>query len=78
MGVKNEFAQAPGNADNFFWPVTREQALEMLEDFLENRLDKFGDYQDAFEKDLEFGFHSLISSSLNIGLITPDEVIEKH
>jgi len=75
--VNSEFADAPGNPDNFFWPIKREQALEMLDDFLENRMENFGDYQDAFEKDLEFGFHSLISSSLNIGLITPDEVVDR-
>ncbi len=74
--VEENFPEARGSADNFFWPTTREQALEMLDDFLENRMENFGDYQDAFEKDLEFGFHSLLSSSLNIGLITPEEVVE--
>jgi len=75
--VEKEFPDSPGNLENFFWPTTREQALNMLDDFLKNRLEYFGDYQDAFEKDLEFGYHSLLSSSLNIGLITPEEVIEK-
>jgi len=74
--VEENFPDAIGNSENFFWPTNREQALEMLEDFLENRMENFGDYQDAFEKDLEFGFHALISSSLNIGLITPEEVID--
>jgi len=74
--VEENFPEARGSAENFFWPTTREQALEMLDDFLENRMENFGDYQDAFEKDLEFGFHSLLSSSLNIGLITPEEVVE--
>ena len=69
--------EAWGSAENFIWPTTRSQALEMLDDFLENRMENFGDYQDAFEEDLEFGFHSLLSSSLNIGLLTPDEVVEK-
>ncbi|MFB6167002.1 MAG: FAD-binding domain-containing protein, partial [Candidatus Nanohaloarchaea archaeon] len=35
------------------------------------------DYQDALDRDLEFGYHSLLSSSLNIGLITPEEVVER-
>ena len=75
--VEENFSDNPGNLENFFWPITRKQALEMLEDFLENRMEKFGDYQDAFEKDLEFGFHSLISSSMNVGLLNPEEVVEK-
>ncbi len=75
--IKDNFPDNPGKVEDFFWPVTREQALENLEDFLENRLEKFGDYQDAIDSDLKFGFHSLLSSSINIGLITPDEVVEK-
>lgn len=75
--VKKNFSDNIGNLENFFWPTTREQALEMLDDFLENRLENFGDYQDAFEKDLEFGFHSLISSSMNIGLLNPEEVVDR-
>ncbi|MFB6099985.1 MAG: cryptochrome/photolyase family protein, partial [Candidatus Nanohalobium sp.] len=75
--VEENFPDNPGIVEDFFWPVTREQALENLEDFLENRLEKFGDYQDAIDSDLKFGFHSLLSSSINIGLITPDEVVDK-
>ncbi|MDY6788592.1 MAG: cryptochrome/photolyase family protein, partial [Candidatus Nanohaloarchaea archaeon] len=75
--VEENFPDNPGKTDDFFWSVTRSQALENLEDFLENRLANFGDYQDAIDSDLKFGFHSLLSASLNIGLITPGEVVEK-
>lgn len=75
--IQDNFPDNPGKIQDFFWPVTREQALENLEDFLENRLEKFGDYQDAIDSDLKFGFHSLLSSSINLGLITPEEVIKK-
>jgi deoxyribodipyrimidine photolyase-related protein len=75
--VEENFEDNPGNTENFIWPTTREQALENLDDFLENRLEKFGDYQDAIDSDIKFGFHSLLSSSINIGLLTPETVIEK-
>ncbi|MFB6215416.1 MAG: cryptochrome/photolyase family protein [Candidatus Aenigmatarchaeota archaeon] len=75
--VEENFPDNPGEIDSFFWPINRKQALENLEDFLEKRLDKFGDYQDAIDSDLKFGFHSLLSPSLNLGLITPREVVEK-
>ncbi|MFB6116182.1 MAG: cryptochrome/photolyase family protein, partial [Candidatus Nanosalina sp.] len=75
--IQDNFPNNPGKVEDFFWPVTREQALENLKDFLENRLENFGDYQDAIDSDLKFGFHSLLSSSINIGLITPEEVVEK-
>ncbi len=75
--VDENFSDNPGNLENFFWPTTRDQALKMLDEFLEHRMENFGDYQDAFEQDLEFGFHSLISSSMNTGLLNPEEVVER-
>jgi len=74
--VRERFPDAPGSMDGFRWPTTREQAREQLDRFLEERLEQFGRYQDAFEPDLDYGYHSLLSSSLNIGLLTPEEVIE--
>ncbi|MFB6245784.1 MAG: cryptochrome/photolyase family protein [Candidatus Nanohaloarchaea archaeon] len=74
--VEKNFPENPGSIEDFFWPVTREQARQNLEDFLENRLEKFGDYQDSLDSDLKFGYHSLLSSSINIGLLTPGEVVE--
>lgn len=75
--VKNNFSENPGNTKEFIWPTERTQAKENLSDFLKNRLEKFGDFQDAFDKGIEFGFHSLLSPSLNIGLLTPEMVINK-
>lgn len=75
--VEKHFEENPGEVEEFFWPTTRDQALENLDDFLQNRLEKFGDYQDAIDSDLKFGFHSLLSSSINIGLLRPKEVVEK-
>ena len=47
------------------------------ENFLEYKFRNFGSYQDAIVNNKTFLFHSNISSSLNIGLITPKEVINK-
>ncbi len=73
--VTANFADNPGNLDDFVYPVNRVEAEKLLADFLENKLEKFGEYQDGFEKEIVFGFHSLISSSLNIGLLDPAEVV---
>ena len=60
----------------FFWPVTRSEALEALDAFIEDRLPEFGPYQDA-KLDSEWSMnHALLSSSLNVGLLRPPEVIE--
>lgn len=75
--VKANFNKNPGNLENFCYPISRREAAELLDDFIENKLQNFGKYQDAFEKEIVFGFHSLISSSLNIGLLNPNQVVEK-
>ena len=75
--VKKNFSDNPGSLTKFIYPVSRKQALKNLEDFLENRLKNFGKYQDAIDRELDYGYHSVISPSLNIVLITPKEVIDK-
>jgi deoxyribodipyrimidine photolyase-related protein len=75
--VKNEFADHPGTVSDFRWPTTRKQALAWLDDFIESRLVQFGPFEDALTTRSETVFHSLLSPYLNIGLLTPDEVIRK-
>lgn len=67
----------PGRLSEFNWPVNQQQALQQLDDFIENRLPYFGDYQDAMWQEQAFLFHSLISSSLNLKLLNPMQVIQK-
>jgi deoxyribodipyrimidine photolyase-related protein len=74
--VNKEFADHPGSLENFNWPVTREQALQALDDFIKLRLPFFGPHQDAMWTHLDFGWHSLLSSSLNLKLLNPLEVIQ--
>ena len=62
--------------EEFCWPVTRDQALDALDHFLDERLPEFGPYQDAMLDDDWALAHSLLSSSLNLGLLHPDEVVE--
>ena len=74
--VGEKFADHPGNLEKFNWPVNREQALHALNDFIDNRLAEFGPHEDAMWTNLEFGWHSLLSSSLNLKLISPLEVVQ--
>ena len=73
--VNTHFAGHPGNLNDFNWPVTREQALVALKDFIDNRLPQFGPHEDAMWTSLDFGWHSLLSSSLNLKLLNPLEVV---
>lgn len=72
--VEREFADNFGSLDAFFWPVTDVQAQQNLKFFLDNCLANFGDYQDAMKQDQSLLYHSLIATSLNIGLLDPVDV----
>lgn len=74
--VEKLFADHPGQLHRFNWPVTRAQALSALQSFIEHRLPLFGAHQDAMWTHLDFGWHSLLSSSLNLKLLHPLEVIQ--
>ena len=66
-----------GSSKHFLYPTNFEEARLWLRDFLENRFSLFGDYEDAISKDDHFLLHSVLSPMLNVGLLTPKEVIEE-
>ena len=72
--VEERFASHFGSLETFFWPVTHAQAADVLETFIRDRLPQFGDYQDALVTGNDTLFHSLISTSLNLGLLDPMDV----
>lgn len=74
--VAKTFGSNPGNADSFEWPTTHAQASQWLERFLYERLSLFGPYEDAISQQAGQLFHSALSPLLNIGLLTPRQVID--
>ncbi|TRX61344.1 cryptochrome/photolyase family protein [Fulvivirga sp. M361] len=74
--VNDHFPSNYGSLESFIYPVNFEQAQESLNHFLDNRMTLFGDYEDAIVKEESFLFHSLLTPALNIGLITPKQVVE--
>lgn len=74
--VDRDFPEAPG-AWHQLAPTTHEEAQEALDQFIRERLERFGDYQDAVEPGEALLFHSLLSPALNAGLLTPKEVLER-
>lgn len=75
--AKKYFKKHPGDPEDFCYPVTFAQARTWLDQFLKKRLAYFGTYQDAIVVDESFLFHSVLSSSLNNGLLTPEYVLDK-
>jgi len=67
----------PGAIESFAWPVTREQALGTLDDFITHRLAGFGPFEDAMWFDEPALYHSTLSSSLNLKLLNPRECCER-
>lgn len=57
-------------------PLTRKEALAALDDFLGNRVDRFGDYEDAMSESEPVLWHSVLSPALNVGLLAPGEILE--
>ncbi|MEZ5374645.1 MAG: cryptochrome/photolyase family protein [Microthrixaceae bacterium] len=58
------------------WPVTREQALTRLEEFVSTGLDRFGTHEDAMLANEWKLAHSALASSMNLGLLHPGEVVD--
>jgi len=73
--VRCRFADHPGSLEHFAWPVTRDEAQHALRVFIDTRLPGFGTYQDAMWTGTPFGWHALLSTSLNLKLLDPREVI---
>ena len=64
-----------GAAPSGVWPVTRDQALVRLDEFITDGLVGFGPHQDAMLGSEWKLSHSILAASLNIGLLSPAEVI---
>jgi len=75
--VESRFSDHFGDLDSFDWPVTHEQAEAALSHFLADILPSFGDWQDAMAEGEAFLWHSLISTSLNLGLLDPLDVCRR-
>ncbi|MDT8347930.1 MAG: cryptochrome/photolyase family protein, partial [Flavobacteriaceae bacterium] len=77
--IRNQGIKSIGNCtnDTITWPIDREEALQLLDDFCRHRLQYFGTYQDAMHTESAFLFHSMLSFSLNTKMLHPLEVVKK-
>ena len=75
--VNELFFHHPGNTNNYWLGSSRKDALKTVELFIKDKINNFGDYEDSVKKNSPFLFHSTLSPYLNLGLITPKEIITK-
>jgi len=74
--IQRHFPDNPGSLSGFRYPVTRADARAWLATFISERFENFGDYEDAISTGHPFLHHSVLTPMLNIGLLTPREVID--
>ena len=75
--IKQIFKSHPGDVDNFWLPTTHKDSIKWLDYFIAKKFNLFGDYEDAVDTDNNFLFHSALSPMINLGLITPELIIER-
>jgi len=73
--VEKHFKNNYGNTDDFIFPISRKTTKKWLQDFIKKKFDNFGIYQDSIVKNESYLFHSILSTSINIGLLHPHEII---
>lgn len=75
MAEVDEAGHGVGSTAGFAYAVTHEEAQRALADFVDVRLPDFGAYEDAMTTRHATLFHSVLSPYVNIGLLTPMEMI---
>lgn len=74
--VNKNFPKNYGNTDDFIYPIDHKTAKKWMIDFFKKKLNNFGPYQDFVQEGENYMFHSVLSSSINIGLLNPSEIID--
>jgi len=75
--VQQQFPKNYGNksAPHYF-VSTFDEAEDWLNDFLKNRFEKFGVYEDAIVANEIILHHSVLSPMINTGLLTPQQILD--
>lgn len=78
---RQNFDDNPGrmmHPDNtLVYPINHRQAEDWLYNFVHHRLAEFGPYEDAICADHSVLNHSVLTPMLNIGLLTPQQIIDR-
>ena len=74
--ILEQFPDNYGSLDSLYWPTSHDRAAEWLDTFLKQRFDLFGPYEDAILEGESLLWHSAITPMLNIGLLTPQQVLD--
>ncbi|MDG1873252.1 MAG: cryptochrome/photolyase family protein [Mariniblastus sp.] len=75
--VEKTFGHNPGEVSQLYYPSSHADAKKWLKHFLKQRFDNFGVYEDAIVEGESWLWHSVLTPSLNVGLLTPQQVIKE-
>jgi len=75
--IEKEFKNHPGSTDNFWFATEYDDVIKLLNFFIKEKSNLFGDYEDAVDQKDNILFHSALSPYINLGLITPEFIIQK-
>ena len=73
----NENLVITNNKQNTFYPTTFQESEQWLKTFLHERFSKFGIYEDALVAKENILFHSVLTPMLNIGLLSPQQILNE-
>ncbi len=73
---RKHFPDAPGRDEPFLYVTSAAEARAGLAEFLEQRFTDFGVYEDAISTRDRVLFHSVLTPSLNVGLLSPRDVVD--
>ena len=74
--VNEKFIENPGYLETLYYPTSHTASARWLKQFLENRFQNFGDYEDAIVEGESWLWHSVLTPMMNIGLLTPQQVLK--
>jgi deoxyribodipyrimidine photolyase-related protein len=73
--VEKYFPNNPGLTQEFCWATNHEEAESWLHEFIDQRLEEFGPYEDAIDGVAPYVYHSALTPALNIGLLSPQQLV---
>jgi deoxyribodipyrimidine photolyase-related protein len=75
--VSKNFPENYGSLTEILFPTNFNDSEEWLHKFFDERFSEFGVYEDAILKNEHYINHSVLTPMLNIGLLTPDQIIQQ-
>ncbi len=75
--VEKIFSKHPGSTKNFWFATEIKDVIKLFDFFIKEKSDLFGDYEDAVDQGNNILFHSALSPYLNLGIITPEIILDR-